>query len=109
MAQWTALTAVTVLKNVSWGRQVAVSKPHEGSRMSVHEIDCHQRRPFWEGAMVRYRSHSIEFKRQACSRIPGRRALKGLARRHDISRNLVRLWVAKYEAGELAEEVETAR
>jgi transposase len=35
--------------------------------------------------------------------------LKGLARRHDISRNLVRLWVAKYEAGELAEEVETAR
>jgi len=47
--------------------------------------------------MVRYRSHSIEFKRQACS-------LKGLARRHDISRNLVRLWIARYEAGELAEE-----
>ena len=39
----------------------------------------------------------------------GGEPLKGLARRHDISRNLVRLWVAKYEAGELAEEVETAR
>jgi hypothetical protein len=50
------------LENLSWGRQVAVSKPHEGSRMSVHEIDCHQRRPFQERAMVRYRSHSIEFK-----------------------------------------------
>jgi len=27
--------------------------------------------------MVRYRSHSIEFKRQACSRVPGRRAPEG--------------------------------
>ncbi|MGZ3350497.1 MAG: transposase [Xanthobacteraceae bacterium] len=54
--------------------------------------------------MVRYRSHSIEFKWQACSRVPGRRALKRLARRHDISRKLVRLWIARYEAGELAEE-----
>ena len=68
------------LENLSCRRQVAVSKPHEGSRMSVHEIDCHQRRPFGEKAMVRYRSHSIEFKRQACSRVPvGEETLKGLA------------------------------
>ena len=63
---------------------------------------------FGEKALVRYRSHSIEFKRQVAQEYLGGETLKGLARRHDISRNLVRLWVAKYEAGELAEEVGAA-
>ncbi|WP_024585160.1 transposase [Bradyrhizobium sp. OHSU_III] len=58
--------------------------------------------------MVRYRSHSIEFKRQVAQEYFGGETLKGLARRHDISRNLVRLWIAKYEAGELAEDVGAA-
>ena len=31
--------------------------------------------------------------------VSGRRDLHGLAKRHDISRNLVRVWVEKYEAG----------
>jgi hypothetical protein len=29
----------------------------------------------------------------------GGETLHGLAKRHDISRNLIRIWVAKYEAG----------
>jgi transposase len=29
-------------------------------------------------------------------------------RRHDISRNLIRLWVAKYEAGEFDDDAEAA-
>jgi transposase-like protein len=31
-----------------------------------------------------------------------------LARRHNLSRNLIRLWVQKYEAGELTDEVVNA-
>jgi transposase len=32
--------------------------------------------------------------------------LKGLAKRHDISRNLTPLWVVKYEAGEFDGDAE---
>lgn len=31
-----------------------------------------------------------------------------LAKRHDISRNLIPVWVGKYEAGELDEDVQAA-
>ena len=34
--------------------------------------------------------------------------LHGLAKRHDISRNLVRTWVAKYEAGSFDSDVVAA-
>jgi transposase len=30
--------------------------------------------------------------------------LHGLAKRHDLSRNLIRIWVAKYEAGAFEDE-----
>ena len=30
--------------------------------------------------------------------------LHGLARRHDLSRNLIRVWIEKYEAGALDED-----
>jgi transposase len=54
--------------------------------------------------MARYRSHSIAFKKQVAQEYLGGETLKGLAKLHDISRNLVRLWVAKYEAGEFEED-----
>ena len=49
--------------------------------------------------MARHRSCSIAFKRQVVQGFLGGEALYGLARRHDVSRNLIRVWVAKYEAG----------
>ena len=36
----------------------------------------------------------------------GGEALLRLSKRHDVPRNLIRLWVAKYEAGEFDEEAE---
>ena len=44
---------------------------------------------------------SIEFKRQVVQEYLAGETLHGLAKRHGISRNLVRIWVAKSEAGEL--------
>ena len=53
--------------------------------------------------MARYRTYSIEFKRQVAEEhLSGGASLNQLARRHDISRELLRTWVKKYEAGEFA-------
>jgi len=49
--------------------------------------------------MAKHRSHSIEFKRQVAQELLGGETLHGLAKRHDISRNLIRIWVERYEAG----------
>jgi transposase len=49
--------------------------------------------------MARYRSHSIEFKRQVVQEYLAGETLHGLAKRHDVCRNLIRVWLAKYEAG----------
>ena len=49
--------------------------------------------------MAKHRSHSIEFKRQVAQEFIAGETLHGLAQRHDLSRNLIRIWVAKYEAG----------
>ncbi len=49
--------------------------------------------------MVKHRSHSVEFKRQVAQEFLGGETLHGLAKRHDISRNLIRIWVGRYEAG----------
>ena len=49
--------------------------------------------------MARHRSHSVEFKRQVAQEFLAGETLHGLAKRHDISRNLIRIWVEKYEAG----------
>ena len=52
--------------------------------------------------MARYRTYTIEFKRQVAEEhLSGGTSLNQLARRHDISRELLRTWVRKYEAGEL--------
>jgi transposase-like protein len=49
--------------------------------------------------MAKHRSYSIEFKRQVAQEYLGGETLHGLAKQHQISRNLIRIWVAKLEAG----------
>ena len=49
--------------------------------------------------MAKHRTHSIEFKRLVAQEFIAGETLHGLAKRHDLSRNLICLWVRKYEAG----------
>jgi len=49
--------------------------------------------------MATQRRYSIEFKRQVVQEYQSGETLHGLAKRDEVSRNLVRIWVAKYEAG----------
>ncbi len=58
--------------------------------------------------MAKHRTYSIEFKRQVVLEYLGGETLHRLSKRHDISRNLIRVWIAKYEAGEFSEEAEAA-
>ena len=53
----------------------------------------------------RHRSYSLEFKRQVAQQyLTGEVPLARLARQHDVSRNLIGVWIAKYEAGEFDDE-----
>ena len=54
------------------------------------------------------RTHSIEFKRQVAQEFLAGETLHGLAKRHDICRNLIRVWVQKYEAGDFDEDAAAA-
>jgi len=56
----------------------------------------------------RHRSHSIEFKRQIVAEYHAGETLYGLAKRHDLCRNLIRVWIEKAEAGAFDDEVATA-
>ena len=58
--------------------------------------------------MARHRTHSIEFKRQVAQEYLAGETLHGLAKRHDICRNLIRVWVQKYEAGAFDEDAAAA-
>ena len=58
--------------------------------------------------MAKYRSHSVEFKRQVAQEYLGGETLHGLAKRHDISRNLIRVWVEKYEVGAFDDDARAA-
>ena len=58
--------------------------------------------------MARQRSHSIEFKRQVAQEFVAGETLYALAKRHDLSRQLIRVWVEKYEAGALDEGAQAA-
>ena len=51
--------------------------------------------------MAKHRVHTIEFKRQVVQEYLAGESPHGLARRHSLSRNLIKIWVAKYEAGAL--------
>ena len=57
--------------------------------------------------MVRHRSHSIEFKRQVVQDYLAGETLHSLARRHDLSRNLIRIWIQKF-AGAFDDEAAAA-
>src|SRR5271168_1274866 len=59
-------------------------------------------------AMTKHRSHSAAFKRQVAQEFIGGETLHGLSKRHDISRQLIRVWVSKYEAGALDDDVQAA-
>ena len=58
--------------------------------------------------MAKHRTHSIEFKRQVALEFLAGESLHGLAKRHDISRNLIRVWIARYEAGAFDEDAQAA-
>jgi transposase len=58
--------------------------------------------------MAKHRSHSIAFKRQVAREFISGETLHGLAKRHDLSRNLIRVWVRKYEEGALAYDAQAA-
>ena len=58
--------------------------------------------------MPRHRSHSIDFKRQVVAEYHAGETLHALGRRHDLSRNLIRIWVEKAEAGSLDQDMASA-
>lgn len=58
--------------------------------------------------MAQHRTHSVAFKRQVSQEYLGGETLHGLAKRHDLSRNLIRIWVERYQAGGLDEDVAAA-
>ena len=58
--------------------------------------------------MAKHRTYSIEFKRQVAQEFLAGETLHGLAKRHDVYRNLIRIWVQKYEAGEFEEDAAAA-
>ncbi|MER8434831.1 transposase [Mesorhizobium caraganae] len=58
--------------------------------------------------MAKHRSHSIEFERQVAQEFVSGETLHGLAKRHGVSRNLIRIWVRKYEEGAFDDEAHAA-
>ena len=58
--------------------------------------------------MAKHRTYSADFKRQVAQEFLAGETLHGLAKRHDVSRNLIRVWVAKYEAGVFEDEFRAA-
>ena len=58
--------------------------------------------------MARHRSHSIEFKRRVAREFMAGETLHALAKRHDVSRTLIRVWVKRLETGALDEDAEAA-
>ena len=58
--------------------------------------------------MAKHRSHSIEFKRQVAQEFMAGETLHALSSRHDVSRNLIRIWVRKFEAGAFDDDARAA-
>lgn len=59
--------------------------------------------------MRKHRTHSMAFKRQVVEEYLAGETFYGLARRHDLSRTLIRLWLEKYEAGAFDEAADRLR
>ena len=58
--------------------------------------------------MAKHRTHSIEFKRQVAQEFLAGETLHGLAKRHDVCRKLIRVWVQKCEAADFDEDAAEA-
>jgi len=58
--------------------------------------------------MAKHRTYGIEFKRQVVQEFLAGETLHGLAKRHDVCRNLIRIWVQKYDAGDFDEDAAAA-
>ena len=58
--------------------------------------------------MTKHRSHSAAFKRQVAQEFVAGETLHALSKRHDVSRQLIRIWVGKYESGALDDDVQAA-
>jgi transposase len=58
--------------------------------------------------MATHRRHSLEFKRHVVQEYLAGETLHGLAKRHDLARNLIRVWVQKYEAGAFDDDAQAA-
>src|SRR5215472_10344762 len=60
--------------------------------------------------MARHRRFSFEFKRQVVLDVLEERiGLREIARKHSISRSLIRQWIHKYETGQLTDELDEVR
>jgi len=59
-------------------------------------------------AMARHRTRSVAFKRQVAREFLAGETLHGLAKRHDLSRNLIRVWLEKDEAGAFDDDTQAA-
>ena len=82
---------------------VPLASARSGQRERVFMITgigVHDRtdRPFKITGMRR--SHSAAFKRQVAEEFIAGETLHALSKRHDISRQLIRIWVGKFEAGD---------
>jgi transposase len=58
-------------------------------------------------AMAKHRSHS-GIQAQVAEEFIAGETLHALSKRHDISRQLIRIWVGKFEAGALDDDVQAA-
>ncbi len=58
--------------------------------------------------MTRHQSHSVAFKRQVAEEFIAGETLHALSKRHDISRQRIRIWVGKFEVGALDDDVQAA-
>lgn len=54
--------------------------------------------------MTRHRTHSTAFKRQVVEEYLAGETLHALGKRHDLSRNLIRIWLQKHESGAFDED-----
>lgn len=58
--------------------------------------------------MSKQRNYSTEFKRQVVLEYLAGETLYGLSKRHDVSRNVIRLWIARYESDGALDDDTTA-
>lgn len=58
--------------------------------------------------MAKHRCRSVAFKPQVAQGFVAGETVHGLSKRPDISRQLIRIWVGKYAAGALDDDIQAA-